>query len=171
MVADLLPPGSDARDLSFRVKLVTLPAGAGEAATASALRRMGPLRELLRRAAAWGPDGVLSDLVEAGRARLEEDAVVCDFVAQLRENRRRPGRQGSAVWWCSEGGDCPRDGSGPEALGSQWRSDVVRMKMSEYLCLLSYAEALDLRSGALAAEEALRSAVDLVPLLDALLRV
>jgi len=111
-----------------------------------------------------GAADALTKLLNHLLPRYDSDELVRPFLEQLRQNRAR--RADSWVWWADENpevsiGELP-DGSAPEAFGGRWRSDVVRLKMSEYLTLLSFLEMLRVRRGAMPREEALPQAQRMV---------
>merc|ERR1712224_20985 len=87
----------------------------------------------------------------------EGDSLLFPFISQLQRNRKRLPQ--SLIWWSSYDGnnislsDLP-DLSSPRFLGSRWRSDVVRAKMSEFLCILVYREVLAMRRGQLIGSQA-----------------
>lgn len=153
-----------------------------------------PLGALLDQAAEAGaePREVLEQLVDISMARYEADPLIAGFISQLRANRNlRPRRW---MWWAPEqplvsqsraGASTAgtsataelstvprkrRDDSSISSLGSRWQSDVARMKMSEYLCLVAYKEALGILVGDLADRFVLPQAVALAPVLKPLLR-
>jgi len=162
-VAEFLPHEVESKDLNMRVHLTTLPLGASEESAvvlqqelSAAVAFTRHLQEFLRRAIPMGrsAEQSLELLVTTLSERYMRDPVIAEFVEGLRQERLRSPR--SCAWWAEM--DLP--------VGS-WRSDVVRMKMSEYLCLVTYREALELRSGGRRAAEALPQAVAL-PLIDAI---
>ncbi|CAE8640988.1 unnamed protein product [Polarella glacialis] len=157
-------------DLNFQVSLSTLPLPSGEefdvATRRRLLRGLLPLRQLLQRGVSEGqaPEQTLGSLMAAAMSLCEQDPVIQPFIEALQLKRVRNAK--SWIWWSQ--GEVADISSGQE-LSSQWRSDVTRLKMSEYMCLVCYWEALRLRAGQLTAEQVLPQALDLLPLLESML--
>lgn len=120
------------------------------------------------------PEIALAQVLEKHLSTYNSDEVIAPFREQLAANRQK--NRSSWVWWSSEGlegssagssvhGDIQSvaDASSAQALGaaegSRWHSDVVRVKMSEYLCLTVHQEALQLYRGNLDPSEALHLSV------------
>jgi len=164
-VADVIP-GTE--DMNFEVQLTTLPVlGDASEELQFALKHCGGLQRFLERARTAGlpPSQALGHLIASRCEQQSRDPILVDFLQLLRRNRAR--RPKSRVWWMAED-DVESDGSSAERLGT-WRSNVVRLKMSEHLCLVVFGEALALRNGTGRPEDSLPEAVALLPLLEELL--
>lgn len=85
--------------------------------------------------------------------QLERDEALAPFVAQLQKNREA--NRSSHVWWAEQGEAESVDGSAADAVGGRRRSDAIRSKMGQLLCLTVHREALQLLRGEILREEVL----------------
>lgn len=158
---------TDAADLRRRAALV----GRSEAASqlfSPFLEFMADLRGSLHVVASAGlsPEEFLTQFVKVSAESYKDDSSISSLIWQFHERRARLPR--CWAWWTPQGTDLG-DASSPVNVGSRWLSDVVRLKMSEYLCLMVYKEALALRQGHVSTREVLPQAVALLPLLEVIL--
>lgn len=86
-------------------------------------------------------------------SQLERDKALGPFVAQLQKNRET--NPSSHVWWADQAQADRVDASAASAVGSQSRSDAIRSKMGQLLCLTAHIETLRVLRGEILAEAAL----------------
>mmetsp|Transcript_64472 Transcript_64472/g.185320 ORF Transcript_64472/g.185320 Transcript_64472/m.185320 type:complete len:530 (-) Transcript_64472:14-1603(-) len=162
-------PELDASDLDVDLRLATpwsRALGAGESDSADVTLQT--LQEELRLG-----KGTVPSLLEAVEGIVgfflawhRQDRVIAEFVHVLQDNRARD--PGSSVWWARypEHPSAARhlqedaDLSHPRRIGF-WNSTAVRVKMSEYLCVLAYEEALQHLRGELPVDRAMAVSLDL----------
>mmetsp|Transcript_128367 Transcript_128367/g.359333 ORF Transcript_128367/g.359333 Transcript_128367/m.359333 type:complete len:291 (+) Transcript_128367:2-874(+) len=87
------------------------------------------------------PEEFLRRICAECMARYEEDSALAPALAGLR--LARAADPTSAAWWDHVG------------EGAGWEEQCLRVKMSEYLCLLAHAEVLDVLAGSLAEDQCL----------------